>query len=984
MTPLNRSADDLSLPRPPPATPERRARLASPVKNRRLCPPGFDYSLPSLPMSTEDLTLTTLSVTSLSPEQLRTLLASPVSKRLHVSNASNPIPIPFTLRLPPKLSPKNQKVPVKAASTNSSPLRKKQTRLVYTGLRYEKLDNLSDEDEPLPSRKSRPVPPMPKPAKLMFQTRSADELSIIEEVSSGSSRASSVRSTNLNKALPQTPKRSLSRKPPPTDEAPPVARTIPHPTLAPQTTLSPAVHVMPSPTQTTTQTTIKVMPGPGRTMDRVNPTSPGARSMVASESRFTLAGAQTSGNILRIEKRSFSDESHVSSVSSFSSVGDIMNFPSMRSRRLPLVFAGLPLNSVAETPVDDIVNTTVTPVDTPRAIAPPPPTVTRNASDSSAHSSASSATQSSWNSLQKSIDISIENSKDADSVSTVSEKSKDLPPIPQDLVSDASDIQPLRISRNPTVSPEKVEPPRRDVSMEKSDSENEGAGQRFSFPNTEENVTNNDELRQAVRSSGLGRSRFSYVTNSSGQIEIPDLLNKSVAESFSTKMSTLSYNGTTFDDVPSAATSETSASVAHHSKEKLEPIGIPTRASQLLLREQLKLLHDDDDSDTDLLFNMYKEPVFRQNVTVANVHVKPSPLHHTYTAPQQPQKRAVSPARHRRNRSMFSIDVNSLEVSPTRKHSRSKSIDPKLAAATEMNIVVAEAPKPIDYAVDFKESSAKDNFPRNPSHAPTVHEIYSAKAQKSQNKVNLVRDMRQLSLNNSDAKLSRKTSRNDSPSKKHSPPSRNDSKSSRTSHASNASAKLQGSVVIDLTEDNYDVCTIQRQDSVTSYRSVTEKTKDGKEVEVVLVDEDTRDRDDLSSIYSKYHAGWLNRSGSVTSTGSESSTASFDSGVGSEAQLRVKPSTRVRPATVEIYNQMALLRGQPGSLLSAGSAYRSKRIQPPKRVAPEINPSASTQLAGSQSQPNLTLQNRESEYFDYTTNYDFNTFMKQRAVSRPA
>ncbi|GEQ69268.1 hypothetical protein JCM33374_g2939 [Metschnikowia sp. JCM 33374] len=126
--------------------------------------------------------------------------------------------------------------------------------------------------------------------------------------------------------------------------------------------------------------------------------------------------------------------------------------------------------------------------------------------------------------------------------------------------------------------------------------------------------------------------------------------------------------------------------------------------------------------------------------------------------------------------------------------------------------------------------------------------------------------------------------------------------SSKTGRATESTAPTENdNIVIDLTEEKYDICMISRNESTTSYKSTIEKTKDGKNVEVVLVEEDEEcdDRDDLSSIYSWYMTNWEDRNRSrhqhdpivapnmglvhKPSTYSETSEASDGSGKSKEA-----------------------------------------------------------------------------------------------------
>ncbi|GEQ67133.1 hypothetical protein JCM33374_g796 [Metschnikowia sp. JCM 33374] len=165
---------------------------------------------------------------------------------------------------------------------------------------------------------------------------------------------------------------------------------------------------------------------------------------------------------------------------------------------------------------------------------------------------------------------------------------------------------------------------------------------------------------------------------------------------------------------------------------------------------------------------------------------------------------------------------------------------------------------------------------------------------------------------------------------------------------------------------------ISRNESTTSYKSTIEKTKDGKNVEVVLVEEDEEcdDRDDLSSIYSRYMTNWEDRNRSrhqhdpivapnmglvrKPSTYSETSEASDGSGLSwaasSESNFQVK--------------SLASIRRQQG--------YKSK--------SGVLNGKAPAGALKPKSHLNKNLVGpRQDGYYDYEMNdsYDFKSFMGQ-------
>lgn len=107
-----------------------------------------------------------------------------------------------------------------------------------------------------------------------------------------------------------------------------------------------------------------------------------------------------------------------------------------------------------------------------------------------------------------------------------------------------------------------------------NESDNEGAGTRFNFPAGSGNITNSKELKQNITPSSSRRSSayMAQYKSPSGQIEIPDLDDKSVTGRYSILKSSCSFNGTTFNDI-NCENSEDSG-IDSGDSSKLEPIGI--------------------------------------------------------------------------------------------------------------------------------------------------------------------------------------------------------------------------------------------------------------------------------------------------------------------------------------------------------------------------------------------------------------------------
>lgn len=929
----NLSGDDLQgWPQNRPQNPERRARSVSPVKtfNAILLPP---YVNAAKSASSDDLLSTVSMPSSVSADRLRELSRLPISRKLHITRANYAIPIPFTLQLPPKLSapstPKSSNASVALSPRSPS-------RLVFTGRSYEPMDLEESDDDRFGDLRdhqrdihrenharalaSPPVPDKPplttasrkKVAKFVQKTQSVplDQLSMIEEKST---RANSVKSKSLP-LLPSSPagadspiKRALLRKPPPGMEPvleAPVAKRVQSAILNEQ----PRIGSPEAPKMVTSKSTpllnTKDTETRGRQPERagVDNLAPPVVVNRYGPQPLNYAPAPPNGSLrqstafhhnlnngteaeLRIAKRTFSDESHVSSVSSFSSVGDFFN---------------VHFGASSPRPRDANVS--------PRAlIKTSQQEATRNASGASTSSSTSEASQSSWNSVQKSLDFSL---KDSVSNSSQSPEPKSDPKAldNNDIADDTidADILPLNI------------PAKANSKLVKVDDTNNGAGIGFNFPNNTTNVTN--QTKKKSLPARQSASSYSLVSPT-GQIEIPNLDELSIEQT----------------------PGET---------EKIEPIGMPSRAA----RAHFKSMYGDSstDSDSDSSFN---SQFSKMNKTNKN---ELSPIKEMRAAPKNIL--ATSPIRHARQRSMYNIDFEStdIQVSPHRKHNRSKSaadmvnlspakdfkfgnpnIEKKVPEAVsraddKQQFVVAEPPQKVQYAVDFRTAS-ETSRQEEPFHVKGPVDFYRRSA--------------------------RSTTSRSSHSEYHTPAASDIASSYQSSRTAGETASTaptdNDSVMIDLTKDGYNVCMIKRNDSQMSYRSVIEKTKDGKDVEVVLVDEEDEadtsfnDRDDLSSIYSKYMSDWVVRSDSVKSAASEVSTASTNSWCNSEKNFQVK------------------------SIVAARREQEYKQLRAPnlpQKLMPILEQQVSDKTRQTYTkQGNDRNQTVESGYFDYMAgkNYSF-------------
>lgn len=481
--------------------------------------------------------------------------------------------------------------------------------------------------------------------------------------------------------------------------------------------------------------------------------------------------------VLKISKRLYSDESLVSSVSSFSAIGDLLNMhrPSVRRPHDPLQRLSENIKGYLN------IGETRTP-----------------SLQSSGGESASSK-----NSIQDSLDFSVYGKKD---------EWVDVEDKPKDEWVDVED----------------------EPKDERED--NNGAGISFSFPNDCSNATNRPKPRPKPKSVSMYSLR-----SPEGQIQIPDLDDGSILRAFSAKSH--SEKGSSY----------------------MEPLGVPSSAA----KSHFDALYGESDSDGSF------------NSQFAKLMSESEGTQRTEAPKELPQSVSLgtlstrSPVKHRRNRSMFNIDYQAEPLKPgaisgeetvglTLKDDRAQAVSLAQAGAHKKAISettipnklarkspdgpcpetkaemykVAEPPKKVEYAVDFRvalHGRTADDF------STYHHPDYYNKSP--------MRRRTQLES------LSKELLKN--PSGTETASSYQSSKTARQT-ASTAPSET-GSVVIDLTRDNYNLCMVKRNDLTLSYKSVIEN-KNGKAVEVVLVEEEEDNgRDDLSSIYSRYMHSWGRR-----------------------------------------------------------------------------------------------------------------------------
>lgn len=1129
VTPQRRSKDDMSLPqRQLVQLPEsgKTSRSPSPIKNR--------YSLPILPKVDDDIRSVVSSSNELTREQLKQAARSPMAKKLHVisNNPNYPgspnkyiIPVPFTLKLPPKLSsvntsrensavssakstPQNSRAgsPVRTiASDNSVKHSKfKQSKLVYTGHGYEKVDSSLESEGEIEdqlfsisskyqdelnkqialSKRSVPLPLSSSNNKMNKFARNTDELSIIEEVSINESRRSSVLSK-----LMSVQKEDNEKK----EEVQPTKLEVPVP-IKPVVMRSEPLVVpikisekkentnsdkqLPNIPQslTKTNTIIKITPN-GKTVtppkievkkhkyNKSLPDIPTIRSISTdAEQPHPIPKSNRESNLkllskpnihngeLKIHKRSFSDESLTSSVSSFSSVGDFMHLARVQAmspptekvrymnlqnpRRNPPPQQQQQKSQLRILPSGVAAATTTNqsnkkpepvrimqkqeigkiPQEKKLFVQPPSISVDRQVSTSSTSSMESLGTSSSWDSIQKSIDITYSKHDNDETNETIKPKKLEDDESSWLDTSDGSDdeveqeeenedeeeekseeIKPLNISRQGTKST--VD----EIKFVVPD--NDGPGISFQFPNNDTNITNSKEVKSRVINEVNRKSRYSFYSND-GHIQIPDLSDKRVIDEYSEKTPS-SYNGTTFSEIRT----ETSVSDCDEESEINHlKIGVPGKEALKHLKTQYDLIggSESDVEFTTKLNSMYQpskyfpppisQPELQCNILLPGRH---------------------SPSKHTRRKSMFNIDfdISKLTKSFTG-HSRNKSVDllseistfgkeqvrvksptPEKSTSMELNttvskssseesikplsphkntkleeqkennkveeeeeeellnIKVAEPPKIVNYEVDFKESNSKGEEEFG---SPFVTPRIISKSVERPLKVN--------PKGEKGRKPSNPTSRKVSPYVK--------------------DDEETESVIIDLTKDKYEVvCMIDRSGSTRSYKSTTE-TINGKDVEVVLVDDDDDEQEDdeedddkgssydeLLSIYSKYRNDtWLFKNNSTIKSRNSLN------GNRSNSIIHHKKIPITNAITKELKFKRSSNSMTSSTTSSSSVNYQSNRINHPSNTSSSLQPKSETRIKAIRHQSMPLL---DSNYFDYASNenYDFHTFIQQRKLS---
>ncbi|RLV82519.1 hypothetical protein JA9_003924 [Meyerozyma sp. JA9] len=917
---------------------QRRARSSSPIKTRTA-----RVDLPPIPYATDDDIKSVSSGSSRVSDELKLLSKSPISKRLHINavgtGSKYVIPIPFTLQLPPKLSPRNR---TPASSCASSPERQKSpSRLMYTGNGYEMIDsddgNSFSEAQLNKAIAMSPRTPSKSPSgpKGIYTKpkKDLDEMSVINEVpSGGNSRASSLHSRLREIA----------------QETPPAVPT--KPVKAMTSSRSGPIHRAPYPTD---------LDSDKLRFSSVNLTRnppPPPHNDYQLQKTTTIANfsqvRDSDNSPYREEKRLFSNGSAVSSSRSFSSVEDAIRGRSVSDFRRG--FGNYPHKDESMVAESESEST--------------------SASYSESENSSMTASSASWDSLQHSVDITIgdgksmlanESESDSRSVSECGSESESEEEEAQDswTNSDSSVEAASETNKNAVVNSLYLSNVNLPISVERkvtSESVNSkvpesevpsqpivnhginGAGREFSFPNDTTNITNSPSIKSRKDPYETKSTKFNFSTDA-GQIEIPDIDNLSSNYNWSESQ----YY--TKEDAPASKDELSSKSDAASSF--LEPIGFPSQAAKQVVQLQFQNMYNGSDADSDsdmesITYSAYSTtPKSKSTPCLSSGTQKSLPPLPQETPEKQSQLQPPANMRglgHRRGHTRSkSVDLDSLFSMNMRESVRTNEPPkPEGANNTEEteSFIVNEPPKKISYEVDFTEVEKGDDEMQTPH---GLDRTFTEHLRKTLGKMEKL-DLKSKAPN--DIHIPPRSPEKMVPSFERQmfrlPPKPrfdDNSSNSATSYQSSRSAFSNDStaasdaesVVIDLTEDKFDICTVKRNNSTASYMSITEKTKDGKPVEVVLVDDDQKD--ELESIYSKYrNDNWLFRTNSTTSSSASfSSGASFDSNARSETALKIKPREKLAaiggPPNVGVSQRYHKSLAVPGRELSKSSSRYSSR-----------------------------------------------------------
>lgn len=835
----------------------RRARSASPSKSDHS---KFRHEAESL-RSFDDFISTKNG--SLNRDQLKKLACSPISRRLHVSLGPLGNPIPFQLQLPPRLS----------RSSPSSPSNKSKakfpTKMIFNGETYEPffsdflvldeetlvLDALKDHFE-----MASPSPEKPpslgnrrKVAKFAERNNTLllHQLSIVHELSQylalSVAASSKVLPPSPPTMTPHVPKilhlkkshqKSLSNASMPTSGGQQLLAPI-----AQQAT--PAALKSFENTMGSLYTLVKPLNDPqcnksrSRVLDnaytsRINDsTGKETRSETSRLPNFTSyhhnlsMGDQT---LLKIDKRTFSDESTVSSVSSFSSIGDafVKSCNSMANSSSAAIQArALDFNTFSHGTLNGLLPTLFK-----RKIEMPVKPF--ESSSLTTYQQNQVEKRPSMDSIPRLISqLTFDQNTVEDSHISSSSPRKKLILPDDDPASEAGENEQSTSGR-----PHEIEKILISVgSSESSFDDNRGAGMSFNFPNDGLNKTNDEKAKKKLKGKNHSRNSFLGYMTPQGQIEIPPLTEESPLKA-----------------------------------KNIYPSNAPLPYDALEKASAAEVENSDSESSFNSQFSLLQSKKFEKK------HI---PFSKSLSSIPIPAASSESPIKHARRKSMFNInmDVFDFNVCPLKTEGHEKQLES--AFQSPVKSAIMEVEKDHNSVISNVTSSRKPkdfpsfNSPEDEEEVPRI--IFNVPPRKVEYAVDFlstVSKSRSLSKHEYTKSCSYRVKPLSAPGLSipdyygRSASETNSSYKSSSSGIESASTTPSEteSVTIDLTREKYDVCLVQRQDSTLSYKSVIENTRDGRQVEVVLVEDDedehAQERDDLLSIYSRYMGEW-NKYGST-------------------------------------------------------------------------------------------------------------------------
>ncbi|RKP30187.1 hypothetical protein METBISCDRAFT_27617 [Metschnikowia bicuspidata] len=893
---------------------------------------------------------------ALDRRQFRKLALSPLSKKIHILHGPLSNLIPFQLRLPPRLSQsleqKKDRFP---------------TRMIFNGETYEPyfsdtapLDEeaASDNDD---TALSAGTLLLPETLLLLLGAGSDAPRGALWSSGTWGRRGIERKNLNLLKQLSIIREKSVREFSPAQNSAPPTP-----PTSAPKIplpsqrlflgNLGKPVVVLDDDFQrgASTETSHDASPdfAPKTLLSRSAPERSKPASIPTTATfRYSMFLGGTSP--LKVTKRIFSDESTDLSVNSFSTVGDAFLKSCASMAAAPSAVEGCLLamrGPVCRTPLSSAENA-VSAVEAPRTSGEPLRS-SGSLDDDSDDFSDESVPITPGNTDSASVSASLLTLHLSEPLSA---SSTELCSFPAETATSGELECKKRVNvpdSDGVIKPLEIAPA---VSSDSSFDDTCGAGMKYNFPNNALNTTNGDRAKKKTPHRRAPGSLFGGHMTPNGQIEIPEL--------------------------------------GEESPLKTKSVALPASHPSA----------DDGDSTTD------SEASF--NSQFSSLHAKWSRYKHirgskSMDANQSPKLCGPSSVRHTHHRSVFTIDTAGLDIGlddtlsrkeeptiPTKTTAtplpaaqsklnafarwsstaaaetpaetrcqtppeprRSQKV-PDIPAADTESIPVTEPPPKVTYPIDFRAPASK------PQRSLNYKYFYSNGHTRSL-----------LSL----------------PSYQRTDSEPSSYFFSRKDHeiASTAATETE-SVTIDLTKEKYDMCLVKRQDLALLYRSVIENTRDGRKIEVVLVDDHEEEEgpletDELLKIYAQYMGDWnkhvqrqyargslrktaLNCSAlDANASDSNCSQNSWDSD--SAADFTVK-------SVKKILTPHAILRPQklPRSLLVKGTVDRH-HVAKVRGIPPRRNSPLSPEWQDAEIHALVLKLSLRHDYLDYSQgSYDFNS-----------